>query len=141
EDTSPLALVLPPATSPSLPRTALVMPIYEEDPERVFAGLLAMRESLSNTRGGDVCEIFVMSDSRKPEQVAEEERAFRRVAGATTATNVRVFYRRRAKNERAKAGNLAGFFERFGDPYTYAVILDADSPMRGDTLVEMVRRM
>jgi len=137
----PVELVLPPATSPSLPRTALVMPIYEEDPERVFAGLLAMRESLSVTPGGDAFEIFVLSDSRKPEQVAEEERAFRRVAGATTATNVRVFYRRRAKNERAKAGNLAEFFERFGDRYTYAVILDADSLMRGDTLVELVRRM
>jgi membrane glycosyltransferase len=124
-----------------LPRTALVMPIYQEDPERVFAGLLAMRESLSVTPGGECFEIFVLSDSRTPDQVAEEERAFRRIAGATTATNIRVFYRRRAKNERAKAGNLAEFFERFGDRYTYAVILDADSLMRGDTLVEMVRRM
>jgi membrane glycosyltransferase len=141
ENASEPEQVLPPATSPSLPRTALVMPIYEEDPERVFAGLLAMRESLSVTPGGDAFEIFVLSDSRKPEQVAEEERAFRRIAGATTATNIRVFYRRRAKNERAKAGNLAEFFERFGDRYTYAVILDADSLMRGDTLVEMVRRM
>jgi len=140
---SPVSLVLPPSAEavPMLPRTALVMPIYEEDPERVFAGLLAMRESLAVTPGGEAFEIFVLSDSRKPEQVAEEERAFRRVAGATTATSVRVFYRRRAKNERAKAGNLAEFFERFGDRYTYAVILDADSLMRGDTLVEMVRRM
>jgi membrane glycosyltransferase len=140
---SPVLMVLPPVMDavPMLPRTALVMPIYEEDPERVFAGLLAMRESLAATPGGDAFEIFVLSDSRKPEQVAEEERAFRRVAGATTSSSVRVFYRRRAKNERAKAGNLAEFFERFGDRYTYAVILDADSLMRGDTLVEMVHRM
>jgi membrane glycosyltransferase len=141
-DDSPVSLVLPPtAAAPMLPRTALVMPIYEEDPERVFAGLLAMREALALTPGGDSFEIFVCSDSRTPEQVAEEERAFRRVAGATAASSVRVFYRRRAKNERAKAGNLAEFFERFGDRYTYAVILDADSLMRADTLVEMVRRM
>lgn len=127
--------------APALPRTALVMPIYEEDPERVFAGLLAMRESLAATPGGDAFEIFVLSDSRQPQQVAEEERAFRRVAGSTASSSVRVFYRRRARNERAKAGNLAEFFERFGDRYTYAVILDADSLMRGDTLVEMVHRM
>ena len=123
-----------------LPRTALVMPIYEEDPEHVFAGLLAMREALAATPGGEAFEIFVLSDSRKPEQVAEEERAFRRIA-SIPGQSVRVFYRRRAKNERAKAGNLAEFFERFGDRYTYAVILDADSLMRADTLVELVRRM
>jgi membrane glycosyltransferase len=123
-----------------LPRSALVMPIYEEDPEHVFAGLLAMREALAATPGGEAFEIFVLSDSRKPEQVAEEERAFRRIA-SIPGQSVRVFYRRRAKNERAKAGNLAEFFERFGDRYTYAVILDADSLMRADTLVEMVRRM
>jgi membrane glycosyltransferase len=52
-----------------------------------------------------------------------------------------VFYRRRAKNERQKAGNLAEFFERFGHRYTYAVILDADSLMRADTLVSLVQRM
>jgi membrane glycosyltransferase len=123
-----------------LPRTALVMPIYEEDPEHVFASLLAMREALGATPGGEAFEIFVLSDSRKPEQVAEEERAFRRIA-SIPGQSVRVFYRRRAKNERAKAGNLAEFFERFGDRYTYAVILDADSLMRADTLIEMVRRM
>ncbi len=142
QDQGETALALPPAreSEPGLPRTALVMPIYEEDPEHVFASLLAMREALAVTPGGDAFEIFVLSDSRKPEQVAEEERAFRRVASAQNSS-IRVFYRRRAKNERAKAGNLAEFFERFGDRYTYAVILDADSLMRADTLVEMVRRM
>ncbi|HKU43678.1 MAG TPA: glucans biosynthesis glucosyltransferase MdoH [Polyangiales bacterium] len=130
----------PVAPAEALPRSALVMPIYEEDPEHVFASLLAMREALTATPGGDAFEIFVLSDSRKPEQVAEEERAFRRIA-SIPGQSVRVFYRRRAKNERAKAGNLAEFFERFGDRYTYAVILDADSLMRADTLVELVRRM
>lgn len=124
----------------ALPRTALVMPIYEEDPERVFAALLAMREALVATPGGEAFEIFVLSDSRRPEQVAEEERAFRRIA-STSLASVPVYYRRRAKNERQKAGNLAEFFERFGHRYTYAAILDADSLMRADTLIEMVRRM
>jgi membrane glycosyltransferase len=123
-----------------LPRSALVMPIYEENPEHVFAGLAAMRESLSNVEGGEAFEIFVLSDSRRPEQVAEEERAFRRVASLPGAT-IPMFYRRRALNERQKAGNLSEFFERFGDRYEYAIVLDADSLMRGDTLVSMLRRM
>ena len=131
---------LPPPTR-DLPRSVLVMPIYEEDAEHVFAGLAAMRESLANTPGGEAFEIFVLSDSRRPEQVAEEERAFRRVARLPLPVNIPVFYRRRAINERQKAGNLQEFFERFGHRYEYAVVLDADSLMRGDTLVTMLRRM
>ncbi|HEX4353297.1 MAG TPA: glucans biosynthesis glucosyltransferase MdoH, partial [Polyangiales bacterium] len=130
----------PAAKSGPLPRSALVMPIYEENAEHVFAGLAAMRESLSMTEGGDAFEIFVLSDSRRPEQVAEEERAFRRIASLPGST-IPVFYRRRVLNERQKAGNLSEFFERFGDRYEYAVVLDADSLMRGDTLVAMLRRM
>jgi len=124
-----------------LPRSALIMPIYEEDAEHVFAGLAAMRESLSETPGGDAFEIFVLSDSRRPEQVAEEERSFRRVASLALPVDIPIYYRRRALNERQKAGNLSEFFERFGHRYEYAVVLDADSLMRGDTLVEMIRRM
>jgi membrane glycosyltransferase len=130
----------PAAKAGKLPRSALVMPIYEENPEHVFAGLAAMRESLSTVEGGEAFEIFVLSDSRRPEQVAEEERAFRRVASLPGST-IPMFYRRRALNERQKAGNLSEFFERFGDRYEYAVVLDADSLMRGDTLVSMLRRM
>jgi membrane glycosyltransferase len=123
-----------------LPRCCLVMPIYHENPEHVFAALIAMRESLTKTPGGNAFEIFVLSDSRDPEKAAEEERAFRRAASSGDPI-IPMYYRRRAKNERQKAGNLAEFFERWGHRYTYAVILDADSLMRGETIVELVRRM
>ncbi|MDB4973767.1 MAG: glycosyl transferase family 2 [Myxococcaceae bacterium] len=130
----------PASVATQLPRSALVMPIYHENPEHVFAALIAMRESLTKTPGGDAFEIFVLSDSRDPEKAAEEERAFRRAASSGDTT-IPMYYRRRAKNERQKAGNLAEFFERWGHRYTYAVILDADSLMRGETIVELVRRM
>jgi membrane glycosyltransferase len=123
-----------------LPRSALLLPIYHESAEHVFAAVAAMRESLQRTPGGQAFEIFVLSDSRDPAAAAEEERAYRRVVALSDGA-VPVYYRRRSKNERQKAGNLAEFFERFGHRYTYAVILDADSLMRGDTLVEMLRRM
>ncbi len=124
----------------ALPRSVLLMPVYHESAEEVFAALAAMRESLDRTPGGDCFEIFVLSDSRDAEKAAEEERAFRRVA-ADGASRVPIFYRRRARNDRQKAGNLAEFFERWGHRYSYAVVLDADSLMRGDTLVELVRRI
>jgi membrane glycosyltransferase len=123
-----------------LPRSALLMPIYHESAEHVFAALLAMRESLAQTPGGDCFEIFVLSDSRDPEKAADEERAFRRISSRVQGS-LPVYYRRRALNEKQKAGNLAEFFERWGHRYTYAVVLDADSLMSGATLVELVRRM
>lgn len=126
--------------SEPLPRSVLLMPVYHESAEEVFAALCAMRESLDRTPGGECFEIFVLSDSRDAEKAAEEERAFRRVA-TDSASSIPIYYRRRARNLRQKAGNLSEFFERWGHRYTYAVVLDADSLMRGDTLVEMVRRM
>src|SRR6201999_2430556 len=103
-----------------LPRSALLLPIYHESAEYVFAAVAAMRESLAATPGGEAFEIFVLSDSRDPGSAAAEERAYRRIAAAADE-RVPVFYRRRARNDKYKAGNLAEFFERFGDRYTYAV--------------------
>jgi membrane glycosyltransferase len=128
------------ASTGALPRSALLMPIYHEDAEHVFAALLAMRESLLRTPGGDSFELFVLSDSQDPGHAAEEERAFRRAA-AIAGKQVPIYYRRRARNERKKAGNLAEFFERFGTRYRYAAVLDADSLMRGESLVALVQRM
>jgi len=122
-----------------LPRTALLMPIYHESAEDVFAALAGMRESLAALPGGKAFDVFVLSDSRDPETCAEEERAFRRVAAASDS--IPIYYHRRANNERQKAGNLAEFFERWGPRYTYAITLDADSVMSGDVLVELIRRM
>jgi membrane glycosyltransferase len=122
-----------------LPRTALLMPIYHESAEDVFAALAGMRESLAALPEGKAFDVFVLSDSRNPEVCAEEERAFRRVAAASDG--IPIYYHRRARNERQKAGNLAEFFERWGPRYTYAITLDADSVMSGETLVELIRRM
>ncbi|HWO10984.1 MAG TPA: glucans biosynthesis glucosyltransferase MdoH, partial [Polyangiaceae bacterium] len=122
-----------------LPRTALLMPIYHESAEDVFAALAGMRESLAALPEGKSFELFVLSDSRNPEVCADEERAFRRVAAASDG--IPMYYHRRAHNLRQKAGNLAEFFERWGPRYTYAITLDADSVMNGATLVELVRRM
>ena len=51
------------------------------------------------------------------------------------------FYRRRAQNTGKKAGNVEEFFEQSGGAYDYALILDADSLMEGQTILEMIRRM
>jgi membrane glycosyltransferase len=128
-----------PGAARELPRTALLMPIYHESAEDVFAALAGMRESLAALPEAKSFEVFVLSDSRNPEVCADEERAFRRVAAASDA--IPMYYHRRAHNLLQKAGNLAEFFETWGQRYTYAITLDADSVMNGATLVELVRRM
>lgn len=145
---SPRTPVPAPSTGPwtrddgALPATALVMPVYHEDPQTVFAAVAAMRESLALCPGGDCFDIFVLSDSRLPSSAADEERAFRRICALPDApSTVPVYYRRRTHNAGHKAGNLADFCERFGTSYRYVLVLDADSLMSGETMVEMVRRM
>jgi membrane glycosyltransferase len=128
------------ATLEPLPRSAVIMPIYHESAEQVFAAVAAMREELLACSGGEAFEIFVLSDSRDPALAAEEERAFRRVS-ASAGESIPVFYRRRALNQRQKAGNLMEFFERWGHRYEYVVVLDADSLMTGATLTQLVSRM
>jgi membrane glycosyltransferase len=133
-------------TIPSLPvsplttRTALLMPIYNEVPPRVFAGLQAMYESLDALGVLDHFDIFILSDTTEPEIWLEEEAAFwalrRRTQGET-----RIFYRHRPKNIRRKAGNIADFCRRWGNRYDHMVVLDADSLMTGKALVQLVAAM
>lgn len=121
-------------------RTAIVMPIYNEDPRRVLAGLRATYESLLATGQGDAFDFFLLSDTTDPDLWLAEELAWARL-NQELAGPRRVFYRHRSKNVGRKAGNIADFCERFGANYRYMVVLDADSVMSGATLVELVRRM
>lgn len=124
----------------SLPLTALVMPVFNEDPCRVFAGLRAMVESIQRQGRSDVFDVFILSDTTNPDIWAQEEAAWSRMRVAALG-GCRIFYRRRSKNHERKAGNIRDFCERWGRNYRYMVVLDADSLMTGETLVELVQRM
>ncbi len=121
-------------------RTAIVMPVYNEDPERVFAGLRATYQSLVETGQADGFEVFVLSDTRDPDVWVQEEMQWRRWA-REVGEPARIFYRNRVENTARKSGNLAEFCRNWGGRYRYMIVLDADSIMAGETLVEMVRRM
>lgn len=123
-----------------LPPTAILMPVYNEDPTKVFAGLRAMIQSLEQTEHAPAFHFFVLSDSTQPGIWLEEERLWAKLV-ADLPERVRVFYRHRPKNVSRKAGNIADFCSRWGEHYKYMVVLDADSVMAGDTFVELVRRM
>ena len=132
----------PPSAAPigELPRTAVLMPIYHEDPDQVFGAVVAMRNALARMPAARRFEFFVLSDSQQPAKIVEEERALR-WARQTGNSAIPLYYRRRLANVGKKSGNLADFFERWGDRYVYAIVLDADSVLRAETMLDMVSRM
>ena len=57
-------------------RAAVVMPICNEDVQRVFAGLRATYESLAQTGALDRFDVFILSDSGRDPQIAAELNAY-----------------------------------------------------------------
>lgn len=126
--------------APIFARTAVVMPVYNEDPDRVGAGLEANYRDLMATGEGDRFDFYLLSDSNDPEVAAAEERVVDRLITRFDAHH-RIFYRRRESNEGRKAGNIADFCRRWGAYYDFMVVLDADSLMSGRALLQLTRAM
>jgi membrane glycosyltransferase len=120
-------------------RTALVMPVYNESPASSFAALQAMAEALIE-REATGFELFVLSDSNKPEVYIKETAAFHALR-EKLGDRMRAWYRRRTDNAGRKVGNLHDFITRWGGRYDYMIVLDADSILSADTLVTLVREM
>ncbi len=121
-------------------KNAIVMPIYNEDPPRVFGAVEAMLEEVEATGLGAAFDWFFLSDTTDPETFVAEERAFlemrRRLAPRTD-----IYYRHRPKNTHRKAGNIEDFVSRWGGRYAHMVVLDADSLMTGATIVTLAATM
>ena len=122
---------------PADARTAVVMPICNEDVARVFAGLRATYESLAATGAGDRFDFFILSDSTDPDTRVDEHAAWFELCRAVNGFG-RVFYRWRKHRIKRKSGNIGDFCRRWGRNYRYMVVLDADSVMSGDCLTRLV---
>lgn len=121
-------------------RTAIVMPICNEDVARVFAGLRATYESVQKTGQLDRFDFFILSDSGNSDICAAELAAWAALGKAVDGFG-RIFYRRRQRRVRRKSGNIDDFCRRWGNDYRYMVVLDADSVMSGDCLGRLVQAM
>ncbi len=126
-------------------RTAIIMPICNEDVHTVFAGLRATCESLALTGHTRAFDVFVLSDSSDPSLITQERAAWAhlrdQLASQAEQPQIEVYYRLRARRTDRKAGNVADFCRRWGKDYRYMVVLDADSVMSGACLVNMVKLM
>ena len=120
-------------------RTAVLLPVHEEDAVRVFAAAGVMARSIANEPLG-AADVFVLSDTRSADGEAAEEQAYRRLL-AQLPPNVAVHYRRRTDNAGRKAGNIAEFIGRWGAEYDFMVVLDADSLMTGAAIGRLVGAM
>ena len=129
-------------------RTAIIMPICNEDIATVSAGLRATCESLAaamrNAGTADgLFDVYLLSDTADAALRNAELAAWRRLRDelASSAGAVCIYYRWRQRRTRRKAGNVADFCRRWGKAYRYMVVLDADSVMSGEALLTMVRLM
>ena len=126
-------------------RTAIIMPICNEDVRTVFAGLRATCESVALTGHVGNFDVFVLSDSYDPSIQKAERAAWEdlraQLAGQPDQPQIEVYYRLRKRRSDRKAGNVADFCRRWGKDYKYMVVLDADSVMSGDCLVAMAKLM
>ena len=121
-------------------KTAILMPVRNEDPSRTIGSIEAMDEALTRLGLADAFHFFILSDTSKPNLWVEEELAWARLV-ARRGAGQRTFYRRRPLNTGRKSGNIADFCERWGAGYELMIVLDADSLMEGETLVSLVKLM
>jgi membrane glycosyltransferase len=121
-------------------RTAIIIPIYNEDTRRVFAGLRAMCQALVETGQHAQFDIYVLSDTRDPDIWIEEEMHWQALCHAMSG-KLAIFYRNRQRNINHKSGNIGDFCQHWGSYYRYMIVADADSIISGLTLVEMVNLM
>ena len=120
-------------------RTAVVMPIYNEAPSRVFGAMQAIFEDVERTGQAEAFDFLLISDTTDANVWIAEERAF--LAMRARLPQARLYYRRRRKNSSRKAGNIADFVSHWGGHYPHMVVLDADSLMTGDAIVGLAAAM
>ena len=118
-------------------RTAVLLPIYNEDVDAVFARLATMTSSIDRLGLAPLFDFFVLSDSAPTAEPAE----FRAWAALAERSVCPVYYRRRRENVARKPGNIADWVTRFGGAYEHMIVLDADSLMSGVAMARLAAVM
>jgi membrane glycosyltransferase len=120
--------------------TALLFPVYNEDPIRFFSGIEAMYEALEDAGVLDHFTFFILSDSTNPNRWIEEERQWLQLTRKRDAKS-KIIYRHRTSNINQKSGNVSDFCRRWGRHFEHMICFDADSLMSADCIIKLVRLM
>ncbi len=128
------------ARQPLGSRTAVLMPICNEEVSRCFAGIAAIYQSLADTGQLEKFDFYVLSDTADAARQFEEQISWERTCRALNGFE-RIFYRHRRNNIKRKSGNIADFLRRWSRNYDFMIVLDADSLMSGEVMVRLARTM
>ncbi|MGB3623252.1 MAG: glucans biosynthesis glucosyltransferase MdoH [Ketobacter sp.] len=118
-------------------RVAVIMPVYNEDANRVCAGFEANLRSLAKTGALSQFDFYLLSDTQDKEKAEVELAAWHGLKARLGDLGAQAFYRRREKNTHRKVGNVADFCTRWGSRYEAMIVLDADSIMTGDCMLSL----
>lgn len=118
-------------------RTAVLIPIYNEDVDQIFGRVAKMTAMVEEIGAAGLFDFFILSDSRAQLE-AREHAVFRKTR---SARSVPVYYRRRPQNIARKPGNIAEWVGRFGGAYDFMIVLDADSLMSGRAMAQLATAM
>ena len=139
---NPARAVLPKGADPTaekIPeRTALVVTIRHEDMALVLPPLRRLLDGLDAAGFGDRFGLAILSDTQDAARVAAEARAVAAFQADDPAP-ARIFYRRRARNDGFKAGNVMAYFDHHAAAYAAAIMLDADSEMTAAAVLQLLR--
>ncbi|HWL68573.1 MAG TPA: glucans biosynthesis glucosyltransferase MdoH [Geminicoccus sp.] len=138
----PAGMNRPTSTASLLPprgRTAVLMPLRNEDPTESLAKLESLIRDLAALKMDGHFAFHILSDSNVEEVIEKERRVWQRLVRSWP--QFRIMWRVRTDNYGKKAGNIAEFCRSHGGRYDYMLILDADSLMSGRTLASLARLM
>jgi membrane glycosyltransferase len=133
-------LELPEPALPVQSRTALLFPVYREEPTDMAALIAAVCDGVIAAGAGDGFDVFILSDTQDTNERACEQRSYLELR-SRYGSRLPIYIRWRTPNEGKKAGNIRDWVERFGGRYPYFIIFDADSLMSATALLRLVAGM
>lgn len=121
-------------------RTAVLVPCYNENPTSVATAIETMIRELEPYGANGGFDWFLLSDTRDPLTALQEEEAVSLLRSRLEGTS-RIYYRRRHTNTDRKSGNVADFCRNWGSLYDYLLVLDADSLLSAEVIIELANRI
>ncbi len=119
---------------------AVIIPVYNENPDEVFVRIAKMFNELNTFEDSKSFDFFILSDTNKTHIWIQEETKFFDLLNQTDGFG-RIYYRRRKSNTNGKSGNVSDFCRRYGKNYRYMIVLDADSYMDASSMLLLAKKM
>jgi membrane glycosyltransferase len=113
---------------------AILLPMYGEPAEDVIGNAVRLLSALQG-RGRHRFSLQVLSDTRDSEKAGTEAATVSAIRRANP--DLAISYRRRDRNTDYKSGNIRDWVETHGAAHEAMLILDADSVMGAETVLQM----